>query len=847
MASLAGKDNSFVHLPPEPDPGPPLDRRDLPALAALIAALLVVFWKVVFTPAMFFYRDIFAYTYPHARFIHESLRSGELPYWNPYLHFGSPVLSNPNFLFFYPSTFLQALFPVDFAFTMHFVGHLGLAGVGTYFLARRWSQSHCAALFAGVVFMLSGPVLSLGNFYNQVAASAWIPWALLAADRAARARSLRPWVELTVVFAVQYLAGEPFTSVATILLSFAYALFCSGGFRHPLAAESRRVVAGFAASVALTVALVSIQLLPALDLLRNSRRGIEGLPFNETTSWSFHPLALLDTLVPDFFGSALHAPTLWSLVLSCRNMPYFPSIFLGFIPVFFALAGWALAKEPRRKFVAVAALGLLVLSFGRFTPVFALAYLLVPPLSLVRFPIKLLVPAVLMIALLAGWGLDALRRWPMTPQEQPARKLVVPLAVFCALVGMAWLASFLIPRLLTEPAAWILQRTNEMFLRGPAGVLSEAQVASAAESFLRLLQIHFPGLAGFALGGIVLVVGLKQRNPWAHRVLPIIAGLAVCQLAWENSRVNPTVPKSFYTYHPPVLQHLNASETSGRVAFLFREAEAPSDTPDAQGFLNLESIPDAASYHPIAQLAFRDRLVLARGTMLDRVESVSNIDVEGSFPPFLFEYWVMVMRGFSNADQADCLLGRSNVRYQVLRARQPSPVRREVAPIFNGSPEPHWLYENLCATPRAFVTGSARVVKDVKERLETLADSAFDPLGEVLLASEGGNPLAAENGGSTGSVEIVDRDANEVVLRACLDRPGYVVLLDRFDPNWRAALDGREAPILRANQLFRAVRAGPGEHEVRFTYRQRGLRTGALFSALALALLAFFYGVGARR
>jgi uncharacterized membrane protein YfhO len=61
-----------------------------------------------------------------------------------------------------------------------------------------------------------------------------------------------------------------------------------------------------------------------------------------------------------------------------------------------------------------------------------------------------------------------------------------------------------------------------------------------------------------------------------------------------------------------------------------------------------------------------------------------------------------------------------------------------------------------------------------------------------------------------------------------------VVLLDRFDPNWHATLDGREAHILRANQLFRAVRAEAGRHEIRFYYRQRGLRTGLALSILGL-------------
>ena len=38
-----------------------------------------MFWKVVFTSAMFFYRDIYNYTYPSARFIHDLCRQGFLP------------------------------------------------------------------------------------------------------------------------------------------------------------------------------------------------------------------------------------------------------------------------------------------------------------------------------------------------------------------------------------------------------------------------------------------------------------------------------------------------------------------------------------------------------------------------------------------------------------------------------------------------------------------------------------------------------------------------------------------------------------------------------------------------
>src|SRR5579859_3366749 len=63
------------------------DRRDYYALAILAAAVVLMFWKVLFTSQMLFYRDILNQSYPLARLIHQICRSGSLPYWNPYLNF----------------------------------------------------------------------------------------------------------------------------------------------------------------------------------------------------------------------------------------------------------------------------------------------------------------------------------------------------------------------------------------------------------------------------------------------------------------------------------------------------------------------------------------------------------------------------------------------------------------------------------------------------------------------------------------------------------------------------------------------------------------------------------------
>src|SRR5271157_920841 len=263
--------NTLLHAEPNADPasdssvevGPSFNRVDLALAAILALCSFAMFWKVVFTPSMLFFRDISNYTYPCARFIQQMCRHGELPYWNPYLNCGQPLLENPNLLFFYPYTLLIILLPIDLAYPLHYVIHFALAGIGTFILARRWGQSRPAAFFAGFAFAFSGPLLSLGNLYNHAACAAWMPWALLATDRAVQGRTTRPWILLTLVFSLQLLAAEPFTLITTFGLCLAYALYLRGTLRPLMSAPNLRIITGFVLAGCLMVALSAVQFLPS--------------------------------------------------------------------------------------------------------------------------------------------------------------------------------------------------------------------------------------------------------------------------------------------------------------------------------------------------------------------------------------------------------------------------------------------------------------------------------------------------------------------------------------------------------------------------------------------------------
>ena len=69
-------------------------------------------------------------------------------------------------------------------------------------------------------------------------------------------------------------------------------------------------------------------------------------------------------------------------------------------------------------------------------------------------------------------------------------------------------------------------------------------------------------------------------------------------------------------------------------------------------------------------------------------------------------------------------------------------------------------------------------------------------------------------------------------------REAWLFLGDSWYPGWRATVDGREAPVRRANVFGRAVRVPGGRREVVFTYRPAGFDRGLLLAGVALAALA---------
>ena len=85
---------------------------------------------------------------------------------------------------------------------------------------------------------------------------------------------------------------------------------------------------------------------------------------------------------------------------------------------------------------------------------------------------------------------------------------------------------------------------------------------------------------------------------------------------------------------------------------------------------------------------------------------------------------------------------------------------------------------------------------------------------------------------------VIEAESAEY-LRIRLDTPVQAILTvrDSFFAGWTATIDGRDAPVWRADVLFRAIPVPAGQHVVEMRFRQASAEAGFTISVVA-ALLA---------
>jgi hypothetical protein len=146
------------------------------------------------------------------------------------------------------------------------------------------------------------------------------------------------------------------------------------------------------------------------------------------------------------------------------------------------------------------------------------------------------------------------------------------------------------------------------------------------------------------------------------------------------------------------------------------------------------------------------------------------------------------------------------------------------------------MWENRDALPRAFVVHQAEIVNG-DDALERLKAPNFPYTKLVVLSDVPASALTETAASSANDVAtVVEYKSERVVANVKMDSPGYLLLTDSWCPGWGAGVDGKEAPLYRADYIFRAVPLSSGQHIVIFEYHPASLYWGTVISGFSLFL-----------
>ncbi len=485
-----------------------------PARFGIFLALLIfaAFPQVILGIETFVARDYGFFAYPLAHFQKECFWRGELPFWNPYNNCGVPFLAQWNTMPLYPPALIYLTLPLTWSLSFFSLLHLWFAGLGMFFLARRWTGNSAAAAFAGAAFAFNGFTLNLLMWPSHIATFSWLPWVMLAVESAWREGGKKIPV---AAFAgtMQMLAGGPETIFLTWLMilalwlqQFIQAASPRGGmfWRFPLV-------------VILVFALSAAQLLPFLDLVAHAQRetGFTDL------RWSMPGSGLANFLVPMAFGS-----TATEGIFFQHGQYWTSSYYLGIGTLWLAMLAIFCVRERRIWLLAILSVLALLCALGENTPFYPLVRKLIPQLSFITYPVKFIMVVAFAAPLLAAfslkqlfpkWEILAPTSWPAaspTWQCAPKRIVQVGVVLFAALIAiLVW----------TQIAPLAGADSHSVLLNG----------------ITRAAFLIFTGFTLFALTR-------EKPSPLLHFAPLVLILTAWLDVQTHEPRQNPTVSPALY-------------------------------------------------------------------------------------------------------------------------------------------------------------------------------------------------------------------------------------------------------------------------------------------------------------
>jgi hypothetical protein len=770
------------------------------------------------------------------------ISKGELPVWTPYEGLGRPLYSNIQAAPFYPPTWLLAFITGEnlsfFVFQLYLLCHLGIGGLGIYFLAKNFELSLFSSFAAAIVFMGGGFFLGHISMLSIVGSLIWIPWLFLAWFKANKSNFLI-WTPTFGIFcALSVLAGQPqpFYYALIILFSWLIVAILQNRTLKPL------YVLAIGGAIALCLAAPS--LLPGIRELPEMVRGQGG--WESPVEIDSLPLQQALGVVAPHISNVLPAAVLYS-------------VFFTITGLLLAISG-VYARIKNRVYLLTGLFIGSVLAFANTIGLEPLLETVLPGMSFFKEHYRAGSIVLIFIAILAGKGFEkladiharnwkivllpalliiAVNAWALANTEEKSAGFIILCTIYLLVAGIVLLLSYLklkptlvsvIVIVLLAAEVLYVGLNNNMHPGVPDMVQHRENLANGVPA-----ETPFPARISWGpsynLQTLDVAFGLNSLYSWdANQYRPI---RRLWGLIEKHDRFLERFSVAYWrSAHQLSMEKRQPSELvlnnrNQKQVFRF-------DSP-VHGNLFLAKVSaDGPITGDTLSAVLKGEAEVLVGLEIQVEPNLNAALLQAQLPEDVhFSEMALVWLGEGSLRVNSIIVDDENIG---LAGRF-----REMAPT---------VYELTDALPRVFlvpeieycrkeaqVAGKMISGRDIDETAVVVASDPPKQKPSHWLATD-----YYEN-----KVEITDYSATRVKISADLQTPAVLVFNDYHHECWKAYLDEVSVPVLRANKVVRAVELPEGNHKIEFRYEDPLLLTGIIVWLLGVLAACTMIMIGSYR
>jgi hypothetical protein len=738
------------------------------------------------------YSDQYIAGYSFREFGAQVLRAtGGFALWNPYLFGGMPYVGAMHGDIFYPTALLRMAMPTDAAMTWGMIIHYMLGGFATYLFLRALGLKFFGALVGAVAYMLSGwnaSYVSPGHD-GKIFVGAMLPLAMLCLVRGIRDGRNAAWGGLAIIVGLGMLSPHPQLMSYMLMGCGLFALYLAfgQGSASPARPVAIRRLAFALGAILLGFAISAIQYLPVMEYTPFSPRA-GGKDYVFATSYSFPPVELINTLIPEFTGIL---DKYWG-----PNRIHHHSEYIGAAVWVLAIAAFRSKVRSRATLFWGAFVVLFALwALGGFTPFYQLIYAIVPGSKFFRAPSTVFFMATFAVATLAAYGAQGLL------EKLPSKR-------------------FLIATGATITAVLLMGVTGT--LTGLASALADPDVAERVSA--NAGDLLTGSVRAMAFAAVVLAIAFFRG---AGKITSALAGWSLIAVVTLDL---VSVMRTYWTFSAPAkisfatnpaieyIKKATATEP-GRVIDVAIERSGPPRDPDL-GYSGLmaHGIRQTAGYH---------------GNELRHYDDLIG-ELEGRTQLGNPNFWAL-----------------SNSRYFLTDAAKfPLEGTKLVAgPVRDAHGATVYVYE-LPGDNRAAWVAPAIIKAADSVTLATVLDPRF-PVHSVAIFNDSADVKAVQLTAPPAPIDLpvavtrYDAGAISMTLGAPAPAGSALIVSENFYPGWIATVDGKPATAARAMYSLIGVPLPTGATRVdlRFTSPTYEKGKTITLAAIGLAVLLLAGGV----